>query len=1247
MGASKPRSLDDLLRRLAAIPETEGVEESPGRVRPGVLLADRFEIEAQLGAGGMGRVFAARDRVRQDRVAVKLLGRLTPQSISQLKREFRSVAELVHPNLVRLDELFSDGVDWFFSMDLVDGVTLSELLERTADGAARWDGIRRVFSQLAVALQALHDAGMLHSDLKPSNFLIARRDDRVVLLDFGLARPIGVAAPHEHVGGTPGYMAPEQRLGESLTEAADWYAFGVVLHRALTGEFPSARTRPDALLGAPEDLARLCLELLAPRPEDRPRGREVLGRIGPLSAPPAGAAVPPVPRRAPVGREPELAALEAAFQAAASGRPTIALLVGPSGIGKTSLAAAFVASARDRGALALCCTCRERESMPYKAVDGLVDDVVGLLDALPPAKARALLPRHLAELTILFPGLRQARVVSRAPVEEVEAEPTLVRLRAIAAFGELLANLRRRAPVILWIDDLQWSDAESALLLGPALGGPEPVPVLVIGGCRAAAPGAAQAPSAAPPAWPVVDALLADRNLRIAPPAELALAPLGPDAAARLARDLLAGDARAAAGDIARESAGHPLFIAELALAAARATGARTGRVASTTLQELIAERVAALPAGARRLLELTAIAGAPLPRSVLIRAQGLPVAEGEARLDVLRANRLARTQGTREDDAVDVHHDRIREIVVHGISTVERRDGHLALARALEARPASQPDFVAVHYEAAGELGVASRHWLRAADQASRALAFDHAAELYAKAIHHAPLEPGALRELHVKRAEALARAGKGPAAADVYLATAEGCAPGEAVELRRRAAEQLLLSGHLDRGLAVIEDVLRAIGMRGTRSGRLGLLSVLAGRARVRARGLGHVPRAEHVLSREELARLDTSWTIACSLGGIDVIRGADFQNEHLLLALRSGEPRRLLRALTLEASYSAIPGIGSERRIAQVLAVADALARTGADETAIAFLSVTRGVSAYLQGRLDEALVHLEGAAELLAHRGAGAVLETLTARRFLIACLFFLGRLRRLGELVPPLLADAEGTGNIYATMVFRTGYSSAAWLARDDVREASRQLVRAREEWSAGGGFQLSHLNMLLAELYLDLYAGDCERARARLDEQWPAIREAQLLHVAVPRAQLLQLRAASGAAAADRADARGERARAAALRREARTDVHRLGRERIARARPWAALVDAALAWSSADEARTRRHLEDAIDEFDARGMQLYAAAARVRLGERTRHELGGAIARAGYDALGREGIVNPARLVEMLAPGFGSAPAW
>jgi eukaryotic-like serine/threonine-protein kinase len=1228
MSDESERAVERLLRRVA---ETSG-PAIPRGVRPGVTLAGRFEIGQKLGAGGMGQVFAAFDRVRQTRVAVKVLGRLTPRSIGELKREFRAASELVHPNLVRLHQLFCDDVEWLFSMDLVEGVTLQELM-RTSGG----EGIEllcHVFRQLALALTHLHQAGTLHGDLKPSNFLITSEERRVVLLDFGLARPIGLAQARDF-GGTPGYMAPEQALDEKLAEAADWYSFGVVLYEALSGVLPFRNPLESRLAHAPAELRDLTLRLLRIQPDRRPSGHEVLRCLAVPTMASQLSALPPPSRGFLIGRDAETAALEASFQVARSGTPAIALVSGPSGIGKTMLVERFVQAACARGAQLLTSRCRERESMGYKAADGIIDDIVKLLDELDEIEAEALIPDGIEELTVLFPALNLARAIERTPKSGLAgSDQAAVRLRAVTAFQELVSRISKQAPLILWMDDLQWSDAESAVLVGPLLRAQHAMPILLVGTYRDSMAGRG----------PLLDALFEGDAASLPRPTELHLAPLTPEAAERLALEFLPSDApevRAIAGNIVREARGHPMFIAELAHAAA-SSGESPERRPHSTLVDLVLTRIANLPTNARGILELTAIAGVPLARSVLRQTRGIDPAETERAIDVLRASRLARSHGPNEEDAVDTHHDRIREIVVQQLGEPERRAHHLALVHVLERDPKTNPDLLAVQYQGSGDLPRAGQLWIVAADHALRALAFEHAADLYDRGLALAVLDAAERHRLQIRRAEALAYAGRGPASADGYLRVSVTSARDESLELRRLAAEQLLLSGHIEQGLRTIQGVLESVGMHAT-GGPRDLLAALTGRVRVRLRGLRYDVRPESELSRDELVRLDASWTLASSLSMIDPIRGSTFQSQHLLLALQAGEPRRLLRALSLEASYAATPGLGSEQRTAHVLAVADELVQNNSDSAALGLLALARGIAAYLGGRLESALTHFEEALALL-DRSVGTVWETLSVQRFTIAVLFFLGRFRRLRDFSTPLLTTAEGTGNLYATLCFRTSYSTLAWLVGDRVDEVRRQLDRARDDWRQAGNAPLFQCNLLMGETFLDLYKDDAESALARLRDQWHELEEAQLLRIGVLRVQMWHLRAAAATRAADVIAARGQSSRAAELRREARKIAARAQGDRIKRAGPLFDLVEAALDWSEGDVRRAQKRLRRSVGIFDDLGMRLFAAAARVRLGESFPDGSGGALAERGYEVFQSEGVVNPARMLNLLAPGFGAS---
>ena len=260
----------------------------------------------QLGAGGMGVVYRAFDRERNAWVALKTVGELDADSIYRFKKEFRSVAGLDHENLVPLYELISHRGRLFFTMELIeDGVDLAQYLWRHGGrpGSPSFDHLfRDLFRQLVEGTRVLHRAGIVHRDIKPGNVLV-RKDGRVVLLDFGLAGDLRAEPPggddsaeksfgirrlvHQttdhKISGTAVFMAPEQAAGRALTQAADWYAVGVMMYLVLTGGLPFAGSKQDVLWlkqhedpPNPADLApkvdrrlcELCVELLSatPRP---------------------------------------------------------------------------------------------------------------------------------------------------------------------------------------------------------------------------------------------------------------------------------------------------------------------------------------------------------------------------------------------------------------------------------------------------------------------------------------------------------------------------------------------------------------------------------------------------------------------------------------------------------------------------------------------------------------------------------------------------------------------------------------------------------------------------------------------------------------------------------------------------------------------------------------------------------------------------------------------------------------------
>src|SRR5262245_12748361 len=163
-------------------------------------------MRGAIGAGSMGSVYRVLDRLRGNEVAMKTLKAFGPNALYRFKREFRELCDLLHPNLIALHELYSVGEEWMFTMELLEGAVAFREWVR-ADPAR----LRPALIQLADGLTALHAAGKVHRDVKPSNVMVTP-DGRVVILDFGLISDLTQAdATHEGMAiGTPGYMSPEQ-----------------------------------------------------------------------------------------------------------------------------------------------------------------------------------------------------------------------------------------------------------------------------------------------------------------------------------------------------------------------------------------------------------------------------------------------------------------------------------------------------------------------------------------------------------------------------------------------------------------------------------------------------------------------------------------------------------------------------------------------------------------------------------------------------------------------------------------------------------------------------------------------------------------------------------------------------------------------------------------------------------------------------------------------------------------------------
>src|SRR4051794_30414456 len=216
---------------------------------PDFTLGDRYRLEQRIAIGGMGEVWQATDALLGRRVAVKVLkpgSAADPQFIERFRSEARHTASLSHPGIANVFDYGEVGDMAYLVMELVDGEPLSTVLAR--DQRLTPASTLDIVGQVGLALQAAHDAGVVHRDVKPGNLLI-RPDGVVKVTDFGIARAVD-AAPVTQTGmvvGTAAYLSPEQASGRPITAASDIYSLGVVTYECLTGSRPFTGESPVAM----------------------------------------------------------------------------------------------------------------------------------------------------------------------------------------------------------------------------------------------------------------------------------------------------------------------------------------------------------------------------------------------------------------------------------------------------------------------------------------------------------------------------------------------------------------------------------------------------------------------------------------------------------------------------------------------------------------------------------------------------------------------------------------------------------------------------------------------------------------------------------------------------------------------------------------------------------------------------------------------------------------------------------------
>lgn len=591
-------------------------------MRSGTLIASRYQILEPIGEGGMATVYRAVDQHTEQPVALKVMtpalrGDLEAQR--RFKAEHRVLAALDHPGMPRVysSGLTAEGLP-FFAMELLEGATLDR------PGPVPHEQVRAMLAELLPILGHLHHRGMVHGDLKAANLMRAA-DERLMLMDFGLAGPAG-ARPHG-IEGTVTHLAPELIQRGKADQRSDLYALGVTIFRWLTGRLPLEGPTPADTLrlhleapppsprrllpDIPPDLDALTMRLLAKRPQDRYQSaNEVLRALG---LPHEEGEALATPLLSPfVGRKALLSELVTHIGQAAQGHPARPLqLVGAPGVGKSRLLEELTAQARLMD-LAVLTGHAPREQAPFGPWLDLSRDLL------------ALGARRAPELASAVQTAMRPFTNGQAPGPDA---PLALRGAIIRLFDAIAAD----GAIVVILDDWHRADPASQALFAHLTRESERWPI-----CWLAAASTPQPEFGA----------------------ELVVPPMAPAEVAQLvASQLGVSEAPAdAVSQLQKASGGNPRFVEDMlrymlshgqlvkrqdgwALTAGAVGALPEG------IQALFAANWAELSAEVQALLEVLAIAASPLPLELAAEAAGLsPESAEEA------ASTLAARQWTAED---------------------------------------------------------------------------------------------------------------------------------------------------------------------------------------------------------------------------------------------------------------------------------------------------------------------------------------------------------------------------------------------------------------------------------------------------------------------------------------------------------------------------------------------------------------------------------------------------------------------
>lgn len=712
--------------------------------RAGDRLGD-YLLVGELGRGGMALILDAVHEPTGERRALKLMlgAGLADEALQRFELEFRALSHLDHPGVLKVHDTGFWGDRPYFTMERLDGVQLGAAVEgwQELPPGERYARAEDVLVQLAEALEHIHEHGLVHRDLTPSNIMVLP-DGRIKLMDFGVVKAPGAElTEHGAVVGTVAYISPEQVDGRDVDARADLYALGGVFYLMLTGRRPfNARTlsgyldkhrnrpvRPprEVAPSVPARLDQICVRLMAKEPGDRFASASHLLHVLHAGGDLAPARVGPAWAPGLVGRSRVLGDLRQALARVdgdVPGPAQVLLIYGEPGSGRTRLLAEAARQAQEIG-------------MPVTS------------SSLPPGGAP---PRVMGGWRRLYQDLLDAGLCDAQPVLEAAfgGDPgAMSRWQVAEALTTLLDSA---GPRMVALDDVDAWDVGTQQLtshvVGALMGGHGQGVLLVLS--------AGALPDGAAPAFLPAGARDDDNVV------EAWLAPLEPSAVEELVLTVLDDEpaVRRLAVRLHHASEGRPAWLVEMMLAL-RAAGAitesRTGRdrlvwssdevdaaalPIAAAVEAALRRQLARLAPDALLPLQLLALTREPVDLDVLQGAAGLSADDLLAAIDALVEAGLARVTEVGGQERFALLPVRAADLLVRDMAPERRAALHRALGASLERTHRRHVDTLveqlAEHFERGGLLAKAGAYLAQAAQQASADGHVEHALRLVERAL-------------------------------------------------------------------------------------------------------------------------------------------------------------------------------------------------------------------------------------------------------------------------------------------------------------------------------------------------------------------------------------------------------------------------------------------------------------------------------------------------------------------------------